>query len=201
MNKKQISQKFLSFNYCKKLNKKEDTPYYWLNIPGFNQLIITKDQLDRSLEKSTDIEYYSAIEKEGFDMSIFKKTPQSKFPEIVLPNKGIKGHNPYTFAFVYAEKGNILVKGYLQEVQEYLKNFNQKYFVNYTFYRGGVHRGYWKFYKKEVVIFEPETGRFGLKNRKKFEIRGYSNFENYEKVPVINLKRMPHKWIPEFNVF
>lgn len=204
MNNKELQKKFLGFAYCKKLNKREDTPYYWINIPSFDPIIITKEQMDETLEKSGKdfkIEYYSAIEKEGFDMSIFTKIPESKFPEIVLPNKGIKGHNPYTLAFVYGEKGNRLIKGYLQEVQEYLEKLSEKFFVKYTFYHQGEHRGYWKFYKKEIGIFEPEKGKYSSKRRRKFEIRGYSNFEGYEKVPVIQLKRMPHKWIPEFNVF
>ena len=206
MNNKELQKKFLGFEYCKKLNKKEDTPYYWLNIPRFAQLIITKEQLDETIKKAgkDNIEYYSAIEKEGFDMSIFKKTPDCKFPEIVLPNKGYEGHNPYTFAFVYGEKGNVLVKGYLQEVQEYLKNLNQKYFVKFTFYHQGEHRGYWKFYKKEVGIFEPSHGKRTKYSLKKYEIRysySFDNKEKYDKSPIIKLKRMPHKWITEFNVF
>lgn len=47
----------------------------------------------------------------------------------------------FTIAFVYSNKGNFIVKGFLNEVEAHLaslKNRGYKYFVNYTLY-GSIH--------------------------------------------------------------
>jgi hypothetical protein len=120
---------------------------------------------------------------------------KKEFKEIVLPNKGHEGHNPYTLAFVYAENGNLLVKGYIQEVNEYLKTLGQKYFTRYTFYNQGEHRGHWKFYKDGVYISTPDIKRRKKDSKNKYEFVSYIT----KPITTLKFKRIPNRWIPEFN--
>ena len=71
-------------------------------------------------------------------MSLFKlKNMEKKIWKNVIEiepdsKKGWSG-GAYTLAYVYSNKGNFLVKGYIREVEEYLKTLKQKgykYFVN-----------------------------------------------------------------------
>jgi len=61
----------------------------------------------------------------------------------------------YVLAFVYSKKGNFLVKGYMNEVKEYIKKTYTHYFVNYSLWHNGEHRNFWSFWKNNVGIFEP----------------------------------------------
>lgn len=61
------------------------------------------------------------------------------FQIIVAQNDGVKNWRggAYCYAFVYSNKGNILVKGYYAEVSRYVKKLKEKgykYFVNYTLF-------------------------------------------------------------------
>ena len=63
-----------------------------------------------------------------------------KFREIIIPPSGKKnwGKGAYTLAFVYSNKGNLLVKGFLKEVQDFLKFLKQddhRYFANITMWK------------------------------------------------------------------
>jgi hypothetical protein len=58
---------------------------------------------------------------------------------------------------------------------------------------------HWSFWKDNVGIFEPSKG--GRKWNSKYRIRTYSGKDESDKKITIELKRMPHRWIPEFNQF
>ena len=82
----------------------------------------------------------------------------------------------YTLTFVYSNRGNFLIKGYLKETEEYLKNEvhkGLKYFCNYTLYHtysknsswDKGFRNIWHHYSPYVHLFspDPENGDFLLK--------------------------------------
>ncbi len=120
----------------------------------------------------------------------------------------------YVLAFVYSKhKGNVVVKGYMREVEEYIKKNFTHYFVNYTLWYLGSHRDIWKFWKKGIGIHEPtrscKRGKIDKKDRK-FCVRPYVEWtydsaeereKRYEEAEeqALYFKRMPKRWIPEFD--
>lgn len=121
-------------------------------------------------------------------------------------------HDPYTFAYVYAEETAFLVKGYLGEVKAFLKGMQIKALVNVRYYNKGEYRGYWRLYHNgetipRVYIDEPTLeyarrhypGKENTKWIRKYTIWAFSR-TNDDVEPLI-LKRLPKKWIPEFDRF
>jgi len=141
------------------------------------------------------------------------------YPVIEVPADGKSGMmgGAYVLAFVYSKhKGNVVVKGYMREVEEYVKkNFKTHYFVNYSLWYLGSHRDIWKFWKKGIGIHEPtrscKRGKIKSIDRK-YSVRPYVEW-NYESEEVrekewkeaeeqtLYFKRMPKRWIPEFDNF
>lgn len=65
--------------------------------------------------------------------------------------------------------------------------------VNYTFWCKGRHRNRWRFEgTNDVYVFQRE-----IKDRKRYVVSIYDG--NDELVREISFRRMPTKWIPEFN--
>lgn len=122
---------------------------------------------------------------------------KKKYPVIEVPSDG----NPNWFdgarcmVFVYSKhNGNFILKGYLRETLKYLKENYQYYFYYISMWHKGKSRGYWKFWKNNVYIISPN------KSRKEFKYKiGYFSKEKFSKQ--LRLKRIPKKWIPEFNQF
>ena len=119
---------------------------------------------------------------------------------IELEPTGKKGWSggAYTFAFIYSNKGNFLVKGYLNEVKLYLndlKSRGYKYFVNISLWHNKKHRDIWQFYKdNDYAIWSSSLNRNVSKKWSKWQL--YS----YEKRTVIKVfKRFPNRWIKEFD--
>jgi len=131
-----------------------------------------------------------------------------KYPEIEIPadgNSGIMG-GAYCLCFVYSKyNGNFVLKGYLREVEEYLKKNYTHYFYNLSLWNRGMNRDIWHFWKKNIGIFQPER-KSKDKERKKFRIREYydsysDDAEEQEKEKLeLSFKRLPKRWIPEFNL-
>jgi len=122
----------------------------------------------------------------------------------------------YCLAFVYSNKGNFLVKGYLREVKKYLETLKQqgyKYFANLSMWGGmkryrdmylalagmsnittpfdGLkqHRSYWTFWKDKYYISEPSETNKGKWTFRKWDVNEH----------IIQFKRLPKKWIPELD--
>jgi hypothetical protein len=143
-----------------------------------------------------------------------------KYPVIEVEADGKRGTagGAYVLAFVYSKhSGNIVVKGYMREVEEYIKkNIKTHYFVNYSLWYMGSHRDIWKFWKDSVGVHEPQRS---CKRRKiepkhrKFRVRPYTDWkwdvgeEEYQQQQKqadeqeLVFKRMPKRWIPEFDKF
>lgn len=133
------------------------------------------------------------------------------YPVIEVPADGVKGvgGGAYVLCFVYSKhKGNFVLKGYHREVKTYLKKNYTHYFCNMSMQWMGGHRDFWKFWKESVGVHEPTKYRKGRsKEDMKFMVRRYVNWdcgdEEREKADVEALcfKRMPKRWIPEFDNF
>jgi len=149
-------------------------------------------------------ESYKRIEKANNIFSI-KKTPENPYPVIDVPSTGkpVWGGGARVLAFVYSRyAGNFVLKGYYKEVQDYLKKNYTHYFVNYSLWWKGKHRDIWGFWKKDVDIFNVSVRE--RKKGKKIEVRPYSGSEPDEetlKAKTFKFKRLPKRWIPEFNKF
>lgn len=123
------------------------------------------------------------------------------YPIIDVPASGnycwIEG--AYSLLFVYSKyKGNFILRGYLGEVEKYLK----ENYTHYIYYRSmwyqGQSRGGWKFWKDRIGIFEPSK----MFKTWKYQIREYSNWrdvDNDVEEKSLYFKRIPHRWIPEFD--
>lgn len=123
--------------------------------------------------------------------------------EIPATGKPNWGGGAYTIAFVYSNKGNFIVKGYLKEIRDYLNveiSKGLKFIVNYTLwsknpYTGSKHhRDIWNSSNNNVSVFEPD---YKVKDK---EFRRYKwKIVNYNNDKELEFKRFPKRWIPEFD--
>lgn len=146
-----------------------------------------------------------------FETSITYKLPSDKktYPIIKVPANGHPGWygGARTWCFVYSkDHGNFILEGFLGEVKEYLKKNYTHYFCYYSMWSQSRSRGYWRFWKEHNVnIIAPS--KF-CKERKyiieKREVKPFNNGRiNYGNIKtttfLMKLKRMPKRWIKEFN--
>lgn len=129
-------------------------------------------------------------------------------PTTVLPPDGKRGwsYGAYTLAFVYSSKGNFVLKGYYREVKQRLNALSQegtKWFVNLTlWHRSYGHRSIWDFWKDDVTIMEPSKSRSSKRWEGKWRVLKHKNRSGYGEMVELEkmeFKRMPKKWIPEFD--
>jgi hypothetical protein len=133
-----------------------------------------------------------------------------KYPVIEVPASGEStwSGGAYVLCFVYSKyNGNFVLKGYHKEVREYLKKNYTHYFYNMSFWHHGNNRDFWGFWKDNVGIHYPynKYSIFKGKNRWKYNVRPYticckSEEEKREaEKKQLWFKRMPKRWIPEFD--
>jgi len=139
-----------------------------------------------------------------------KKEPV-KYPVIEIPADGKSGMwgGAYTTAFLYSPKGNFVIKGYMREVEEYIKKNYTKYFVNFCLWNEGSHRDIWQFYKKDVMFHSPDpkssyrrrsnTHNKWIVKRTKYPYRE-GEMPDDNKLEMV-FKRLPKRWIPDFDKF
>lgn len=78
---------------------------------------------------------------------------------------------------------------------DYLNKNHTHYFCNITLFGGGTKRNFWNFWKYTPYVSEPNT----ISNKtRKYKI-SKSYFDGTSNV--LFLKRMPNKWIKEFDEF
>lgn len=130
--------------------------------------------------------------------------------EIILssPTKkevSFKNGSGYTHWFVRSDKGNYVLKGTHKECQAYLED-KQNWFANCVWFHKSELRNRWYFWKDSVYIAKPRmlssiTGRFMEKFNyngwSKYRVKALGGYSNLE----FNFKRMPNKWIKEFEQF
>lgn len=174
------------------------------------------------IQKLVDSEPFQEYIREAEEMLADKAKRElrnKKYPEFHVTPDGKRGTagGAYVLAFVYSKyKGNFVVKGYMREVEHYIeKNFTH-YFVNYSLWHLGGHRDIWKFWKNSIGIHEPQrsTRRRKIEPKdRKFRVRPYTDWswdvseEEHERQKKqadeqeLVFKRMPKRWIPEFDKF
>jgi hypothetical protein len=133
------------------------------------------------------------------EKSVFNK----KYPVIQVPANGKPDwyEGARTMCFVYSKhQGNFVLKGYRGEVEEYLKKNYTHYFCYVSMWSHGESRGSWKFWKKYVSVFEPSR-TFKSRKYKVVKYKAYDDNEYHmsERELEMEFKRMPKRWIPEFD--
>ncbi|MFW6243066.1 MAG: hypothetical protein ACOC2W_02810 [bacterium] len=128
---------------------------------------------------------------------------KKSYPVIEVPAHGKPQWDggAFVMCFVYSKyHGNFILKGYHDEVRTYLRENYTHYFCNYTaFSKLNGKRVLWKFWKDNISIFEPSKMRRRLTNNNKYEIVKYDGIYDYTRIKTIKFKRLPKKWIPEFD--
>jgi len=125
-------------------------------------------------------------------------------PEIVVPKVTRPGWagGAYTLTFVYSNKGNFVLKGFYADINMYLeelKTLGYKYFCNHTLWHKGVHRSIWSFYKKDVYITEPKS-RWRFYSSYSKNRRFYFQVNNFKTKTILTYKRLPNKWVKDFEL-
>lgn len=187
---------------------------------------IFQDKMNISfIRPLTDEEKKPIVEEESYKFYIEEATKLyekrvaglknvGKLPIIDVPASGKTCWmgGAFSLIFVYSKhNGNFILRGYAKECKEYLKKNYTHYFYNHTLWGGYNHRSIWGFWKKNVGVYEPPSHRERKRrgSKKQWVIREYSNSydfndeEDYEKKEreAIRLKRLPKRWIPEFDKF
>ena len=131
---------------------------------------------------------------------------KKKYPVIKVPSNGILnwGDGARTMCFVYSKNhGNFILEGYRGEVDAYLKKNYTHYFCYFSMWRNGRSRGYWKFWRDIIVkIYEPSK----ISKAWKYKVIKYRPSDGYgysistkKETKKLEFKRMPKRWIPEFD--
>ena len=137
-----------------------------------------------------------------------KAVLNKKYPIIDVPASGKSEWygGAFTLCFVYSKyKGNFILRGYVKEVEEYLKKNHTHYFYNKSLWYHGFNRDIWGFWKDGIGIFEPNrcSKIYKGKEKWKFQVRQYGYLFNEEmkdtKEETLYFKRFPKHWIPEFD--
>lgn len=157
----------------------------------------------------TDVESYKYYREQATKLYEKKQNAlqNKKYPVIEIPADGKSGMmgGAYCLCFVYSKyKGNFVLKGYMREVEEYLKKNYTHYFCNFSLWYLGQNRDIWSFWKKKVGIFIPSDRDRG--KGKKITVRPYTDWydrteetEKENKERELSFKRLPKRWIPEFD--
>jgi len=124
------------------------------------------------------------------------------YPVIKVPASGkpVWYGGARVMCFVYSKNdGNFILEGFSNEVEKYLKENYKHYFYYLSMWSHGQSRGYWRFWKdNDVSIFTPSKSRKDWK----YLIVKYGKQSDYharQHEVEISLKRLPKRWIPEFN--
>ncbi len=125
-----------------------------------------------------------------------------KFKEIIIPNDGYKkwSEGAYCFTFVYSNRGNFLLKGYLRETDKYLidlKTKEYKYYYIQSLFSHGTHRTIIRHYKNGVNIWSPmypytEKNKLFNWDMGKYALINYGNIKQF--------KRLPNRWVKELDI-
>jgi len=177
--------------------RRELTPDQKLSITEMDEYQRYRDEATRIYEKRL-IKQQKALHNK-------------KYPVIDVPASGKRTWmgGAYTLCFVYSKNdGNFILRGYMKEVEEYLKKNYTHYFCNMSLWSSGFNRDIWGFWKDGIGVFEPHRSSKSYKGKDKwkFQVRPYTHWwddeeekEKANKVEPLYFKRMPHRWIPEFD--
>jgi len=183
---------------------------------GFSIKADADEAVIQQLVDSEPFQNYIALATKDYDKRI-KALNNKKYPVILVPADGKRGvaGGAWCMAFVYTKyKGNFVVKGYLREVEAYIKKNFTHYFYNLSLWNLGGHRDIWYFWKNSVNIYDPDKYKKGMKKENQmFRVRPRCDWswdvsekeykrqhKEADKTQLL-FKRMPKRWIPEFDNF
>jgi hypothetical protein len=125
---------------------------------------------------------------------------KKEFQEIIVPeNLPTRRRGAFTLAFIYSPQGNVLLKGRMRDVETYLqKNYKHKrYLIRYVLYKNGEHRDILHF--SEVCNLSIRQPNIKMRDyHTRYEIYPYAYMSNKSAIS-LKLKRLPQKWIPEYD--
>jgi len=159
-----------------------------------------------SITEAEAYQYYRDEAVKIYEKKLRALDNNKKYPVIEVPASGKScwSEGAYCLCFVYSKyNGNFVLKGYYREVSEYLKKNYTHYFYNMSFWYKGFSRNVWNFWKKDIGIFDVSIRE--RKKGKKTQVRPYScSYENKFteeeiKSKTFYFKRLPKRWIPEFD--
>jgi hypothetical protein len=168
------------------------------------------------MKKITDVPDYQQYRDMAEKLYVERQAKQEKaalckkYKIVDIPASGKRGMDGGAFClcFVYSKNnGNFVLRGYMREVQEYLKKNYTYYFCNFSLWRLGQNRDVWYFWKNGIGIHTPhrKSRIFKGNDRWKFQVRPYTNWHDDEEAKKLAddkqlwFKRMPKRWIPEFD--
>lgn len=197
---KPVAEQFIS-----ELKKHEIEKIAWQIFLSRTGLSFIRELTPDEKKQITEVDSYEYYREQA--EKLYEKRQRAlsnkKYPTIEIPADGKRGMSggAYCLCFVYSKyKGNFVLKGYMREVEEYLKKNHTHYFCNYSLYHSGQNRDIWHFWKKDIAIFD-----VSIKERrkgKKTEVRPYMDSEPDKAVleaKTFKFRRLPKRWIPEFD--
>jgi len=169
-----------------------------------------KRELTVDARKSiTDVESYQYFREEATKLYNKKQRALSnkRYPIIDVKASGVPTFygGAYCLCFVYSKyNGNFVLRGYIKEVDEYLKKNYTHYFYNKSLWHQGINRDIWGFWKDDISIFHPSK----KDKDQKIVVRPYGGWYHREEdamdkeeiiAKTFKFKRLPKRWIPEFD--
>lgn len=179
----------------------------FLNRLGLSFKRELTEEEKKSITDEESYEYYREQAKKIYEKRQ-RAVLNKKYPIIDVPANGKPewSGGAYTLCFVYSKyNGNFVLRGYYKEVGEYLKKNYTHYFCNMSLWYAGQNRDIWSFWKTNVGITHPSIRE--KKKGKRVEVWAYRNWfdddptEEEREVMTIKFRRMPKRWIPEFDKF
>lgn len=188
--------------------KREIEKMAWQIFLSKTGLRFTRELTAEEKKQVIDVDGYYFEQAEKLYEKRQRALLNKKYPVIEVPADGKSdwGEGGYCLCFVYSKyNGNFVLKGYLREVKEYLKKNYTHYFYNLSIWHQGFSRDIWYFWKKDIGIFDVTIKE--RKKGKKTQIRPYSSYgddlnkmsEEELKAKTFYFKRLPKRWIPEFD--
>jgi hypothetical protein len=197
---KPVTEQFID-----ELKKHEIEKIAWQVFLNRTGLSFKRELTPDEKKQVTDVDIYEYYREQA--TKIYEKRQRGllnkKYPVIEIPADGKRGMmgGAYCLCFVYSKyKGNFVLKGYMREVEEYLKKNYTHYFCNYSLWNLSQSRGIWYFWKKNIGIFNVSIKE--RKKGKKTEVRPYMDFvltEEELEAKTFKFRRLPKRWIPEFD--
>lgn len=124
---------------------------------------------------------------------------KTKYQEIIVPATGRKSWmgGAYTLTFIYAPEGNFLIKGYMAEVEEYIKGRFKRCLMRHVLYRERENRTILHFSDScNLFIETPSLRKRNYSPR--YTVRPYGYYENPD-ASTFKFKRLPQYWLKEYD--
>jgi hypothetical protein len=110
-------------------------------------------------------------------------------------------HNAFCIAFVYAESGNFVVKGFIRDVEIHVKENFPKSLVNWTYWQERKHRSFWSFTNNNIIIKKINSLCWFMNKNELKRNRGWVVYKYVDSEPseTLYFRRLPKKWVKEFD--